>query len=73
MKTYLLTYDNGRDYLQMEFSSDFRLNSKGNRADAEKAMQKRSRYSTIVAIERITNDKILLKNIVGTSISFCLC
>jgi len=53
MRTYLLTYDNGRDYLQMEFSSDFRLNSKGNKADAEKAMQKRSRYSTIVAIERI--------------------
>ena len=53
MRTYLLTYDNGRDYLQMEFSSDFRLNSKENRADAEKAMQKRSPYSTIVAIERI--------------------
>ena len=52
MRTYLLTYDNGRDYLQMEFSSDFRLNSKGNKADAEKAMQKRSRYSNIVAIER---------------------
>jgi len=53
MRTYLLTYDNGRDYLQMEFSSDFRLNSTGNRADAEKAMVKVSKYSTIVAIESI--------------------
>jgi hypothetical protein len=34
MKKYIAIIDNGRDYCEMAFNSDYRANSKGNTDDA---------------------------------------
>ena len=36
---YVLNYDNGHDRGELEFSSDCRLNSKGNMVDARNALR----------------------------------
>lgn len=45
MRTYLMTYDNFRDYCQMEFSSDHRAGSKANLQDAKDELVRKLGHS----------------------------
>lgn len=50
-RKYILIYDTGHDYGEMEFDSQFRANSKNNIQDAKNAM--RLKKGKIFKIEQI--------------------
>lgn len=56
MRTYLMTYDNFRDYCQMEFSSDHRAGSKANLQDAKNELVSKlgrnAKYYEIIKVDK---------------------
>lgn len=52
----MLNYDDGRDFCQIEFSSDYKAGSKANLEDARKELRKRGKQARnyeITSIELI--------------------